>query len=561
MKRMAQSFSIIVMIVVSSSPGFSSGQIYSGGPLIIGDNPIDEVFEINSETEVYHTGGIMVTGKGVLHVKGTLYQTGEVYVTEKGTLIVDGGTFCIDGDDTNIYVDKNGSCIFSNAQLHYVQEYVGQHNLIGGNNGQFVFHNSTVDCDGSIEFVHLADTASYTAVNTTFTDWTTWYLHDQTNLSLEYVNYAGDIVLYDSPTLHFSHTQVLMPWLYFGNGAVIDYEFPVEPKGTFVLDNTQEGISGIPWRLTIENCSRIAWGVNPYPGSDVTVRNSQLTMAMFRFVGDGTFDLQGLMKNNSYYKDITIPVEDRRFRLINTSVKWWKVDVRDNFQLHADSIVFSEMVLKDNSSAYLTNAVCEGQTIHLGATDNTFLYFEKGEVWSYVSVWDNAVMILQDSVVDWEKGKFIYQTSNIAHGNSRLYCLNSVVKSKPEARDSALVIVASITGPDTGKAGEDIPIGGSAWIDTGPESAVTFSHYTLSWTENGSDWIVITESTNPAEDTILGTWDTSGLTEGEYWLRLTVWVTGDDSDYSPDKYPAYKAVNLVSASVGQFGWRGKIVRI
>ncbi len=564
-KKMAQSLLILMVmgLFIGVMPTCSNQKVYSSDPLLIGDNPVDEIFEIDSKTEFYHTGGIMVTGRGVLVVKGTLYQTGNVYITGNGTLRVDGGKFHIDGHDTNVYVDDYGSCIFNNALLHYVQDYVSQHNLIGVNNGQFVFRNSWVDCDGSIEFVHLVDNALYEAVDTHFTDWTTWYLYDQTGLSLEDVNYAGDIVFYDSPTLRFKNTNMVMPWLYFAEGAVIDYVFPEEKTVTVTIDNTVKGISGIPWTLTMENCSYVAWGVNPYPGSDITVRNSQLTMALFRFAGEGEFNLKGIMRNNSYYKDETIPVTDRHFRLVNTSVKWWKVDVIDDFQLRADSIVFSEMVLKNNSRAHLTHSICEGQTIHLGAEDNAFLYFEKGEVWSYVSVWENAVMVLSDSVVDWEKGKFIYQRCNIAHGNSRLYCLNSVLKSKPEAYDSALVMFASITGPDHGRIGDSIPIFGSAWIDTGPESGVTFLQYQLAWAKNGSDWTVIAESSDPVEEGILGAWDISGFKEGEYNLRLQIWVAGDDSDHPTDSYPVYKVVILTSNGSDRVtcGWRGKIQQV
>ncbi len=541
-KRAAQLTICIIVISTACEPSLGE-KVYSEEPLIIGDDPVDEVFVIGSETEFYHTGGIMVTGKGTLIVNGIVHQRGHVYITENGTLRVEGGEFHIEGYDTNVYLDKGGSCIFTNALLHYVQEYVAQHNLVAGGNGHFEFTDSSVDCDGSIEFVHLVDTASYKAVNTHFTDWTTWYLYDQTVLSLEDVNYAGDVVFYDSPTLTFVNTQVIMPWLYFGKGAVVEYQFPSE-SASITIDSSLEGVSGIPWTLTMENCSQVAWGINPYPGSDVTIRDSHLTMVMFRFAGEGEFDLQGIMRNESYYKDETIPVTDRNFRLVNTFVKWWKVDVIDRFQLHADSIVFSEMVLKGNSKAYLKNSICEGQTIHLGATEDTFLYFEKGEVWSFVSVWDNAVMVLQDSLVDWEKGKFIYQTSNIAHGHSRLYCLNSILKSKPEAVDSALVIVAAITGPDRGRTGEKLSISGAAWIDTGPDCDSTFARYELCWGKNG-DWTLITKSVNPA-DGILGVWDTSGLPEGEYELRLQIWVDNDENDHPPDAYPVYKVVTLFS---------------
>ena len=73
------------------------------------------------------------------------------------------------------------------------------------------------------------------------------------------------------------------------------------------------------------------------------------------------------MRNNSHYSDLTVPVTDRHLRLLNTSVQWWKVDVIEGFDLTAADIVFSEMMVKEDSVAYLTNSICEGQTIHLGS--------------------------------------------------------------------------------------------------------------------------------------------------------------------------------------------------
>jgi hypothetical protein len=118
-------------------------------------------------------------------------------------------------------------------------------------------------------------------------------------------------------------------------------------------------------------------------------------------------------------KTTTVPVADRTLRLVRTRVQWWKVDVMDGFQLTADSITFSEMMVFGASSAHLTNSTCEGQTIHLGAVDQATVDFERGEVWTYVSAWEDAVMVLRDSLVDFRKGAYQYQTCNIAHQRSR----------------------------------------------------------------------------------------------------------------------------------------------
>jgi hypothetical protein len=246
-------------------------------------------------------------------------------------------------------------------------------------------------------------------------------------------------------------------------------------------------------------------------------------------------------------------------------VTWWKVDVIEGHELTADSIIFSEMMVKDDSRALLTNSICEGQTIHLGAVHDAFVDFRDGEVWSYVSVWDNATMVLRNSLVDFRKGEYRYQTRNIAHNNARLYCLNTTfgyeadpAESEPEAADSALAMVLYLDVPAAVKLGRIADIRGSAWIKTGPLSPVVFDSYVLEVSPEGREqWETIRLSTNPVTEGTLGMWPTAGLPGGRYCLRLTLYVNGDNGTDPTDAYPAEKVVQL-SASGGGGGGGGGI---
>jgi len=533
--------------------------------LVIGDG---ELFSIDAGTSFSHTGNIFIIGTGTLLVNGTLNLTGTVSVGGSGNFIVDGGQFHLMGDYTNIIGYGDGRIIFrNNALLHYVQTYVSQHNIICGENARVELSDSRVSADGSSEAIVMGGNASYHAVNMICPDWKTWYLSGQTSLTLENVSIGGDIVFYDSPTMRFVNTVGVMPWLYFASGAVVDYQFPAgfpsNPSApvTITFDNSLAGVLGIPWSITMENCTYVAWGINPYPGSDVTVRNSELAMVLFRFVGPGQNQLQGIMQNDSHYDDLTVPIADRHLRLLNTSVTWWKVDVIEGYDLTADSIIFSEMMVKEDSRALLTNSICEGQTIHLGALHDAFVDFRDGEVWSYVSVWDNATMVLRNSVVDFRKGQYRYQTRNIAHNNGRLYCLNTIfgyetdpAESEPEAADSGLAMVVNLDGPAAVESGQNADIRGSAWIKTGPLSPVVFNSYVLEVSPEGlSQWETIHRSVSAVKQGILGTWQTSGLPSGRYRLRLTLWVDGDTGAYPTDEYPAEMVVQLSDSGDGGGG--------
>jgi hypothetical protein len=550
-----------LIIALSQAAGVTAAD------LVIGDTP-GEVFSIGAGTSFSHTGNIYVIGTGTLLVNGTLNLTGTVSVGVNGNFIVDGGEFHLMGDYTNIVGYGDGRIIFrNNALLHYVQTYVSQHNIICGENARVELSDSRVSADGSSEAIVMGGNSSYHAVNMICPDWKTWYLSGQTSLTLENVSIGGDIVFYDSPTMHFVNTVGVMPWLYFDSGAVVDYQFPPgfpsNPTApvTITFDNSLPGVSGIPWSMTMENCTYVAWGINPYPGSDVTVRNSELAMILFRFVGPGQSQLQGIMQNDSHYDDITVPIGDRHLRLLNTSVTWWKVDVIEGYDLTADSIIFSEMMVKEDSRALLTNSICEGQTIHLGALHDAFVDFRDGEVWSYVSVWDNATMVLRNSVVDFRKGQYRYQTRNIAHNNARLYCLNTTfgyetdpAESEPEAADSGLVMFLKLDKPATVKSGRTATIRGSAWIKTGPLSPVLFNSFLLEVSPEGQEqWETILLSVSEVKEGVLGIWQTSGLPSGRYRLRLRLWVDGDTTAYPTDEYPAEMVVRVSDSDGGGGG--------
>jgi len=541
----------------------------SAADLVIGDT-FGEIFTIDVGSTYSHTGNIYIIGTGTLLVNGRLNLTGTVFVGGSGSFTVDGGQFHLMGDYTNIVGYGNGRIIFrNNALLHYVQTYVSQHNIICGENARVELSDSRVSADGSSEAIVMGGNSSYHAVNMICPDWKTWYLSGQTSLTLENVNVGGDIVFYDSPTMRFVDSVGVMPWLFFDSGAVVDYQFPpgfpANPAApiTITFDDALAGVSGIPWSITMENCTYVAWGINPYPGSDVTVRNSDLAMILFRFVGSGQTQLQGIMQNDSHYDDLTVPVADRHVRLLNTSVTWWKVDVIEGYDLTADSIIFSEMMVKDDSRALLTNSICEGQTIHLGALHDAFVDFRNGEVWSYVSVWDNATMVLRNSLVDFRRGQYRYQTRNIAHNSARLYCLNTIfgyetdpAESEPEAADNALAMVLNLEGPAAVTPGQSADIRGSAWVKTGPLSPVVFNSYVLEVSPEGrAQWETIRRSVSQVKQGVLGTWQTSDLPSGQYRLRLTLRVDGDTGAAPTDDYPAEMVVQL-SAANGNGGGGG-----
>lgn len=524
--------------------------------LLVGDMS-GEVYTVAAGNTLDHTGTIWVFNDGVLDIRGTLNLTGSIVVTGTGQFIIDGGEFHLYGDNTNIVVGEQGQVIFrSGALWHYVQTYLSQHNLLCSGQAEVHVSDSEVDCDGSAEVIVMVDETVYTGTNVVSPDWKTWYLNDNTSLTLDNVNIGGDIVFTGSPAMSFTDTIGIMPWLHFGAGTAADLDFPdtFNPSApvTMALKSSTPGVSGITWSLEMTDCYSVLPGVEPAAGCDVTLRDSFVGMILFEFTGPGSGTMSGILQNNSHYDDTTVPIADRNLRLINSDVQWWKVDVIEGYDLTADNIIFSEMMVKNTSSVHLTNSICEGQTIHMGAVDNAFLEFDNGEVWSDVSVWGNAAMVLRHSMVDYRKGEYIYQIRNIAHNNSRLYCLNTEFgyisdpsETLPEAMDSALAMFLYIDPPAAPRINSSVNITGSARIATGLSCAAEFDRYELAAAAEGSTlWTMLHSGTAPVEHGLLGIWDTDGLEPGLYTLRLTLYTSGDTAAKLPEEYPAERIIAL-----------------
>ncbi len=531
----------------------------SSGVLVVGDN---EVLTIGGDEELYHTGPIIVTGNGQVQVTGgSLFLNGHLSINDEALVTVNGGSFHLDGKDTHIVLTQQAAlAIVNGATLHFIQQYVHQHAINAHDDSNVFLYQAEVDSDGSAETVELTENATYTAISTNFKDWTTWYMWNESRLLLNGVQNAGDIVFYDNPTIDVKNTTGIMPWMYFPDGAVGELILPdtrdCAPTSVKIDSSV---VAGIGWSLSIENSYCVALGINPYPGSDITIRDSYLWMAMIRLTGDRFYYVPGEFKNRQYHADhIFGSIPDRNLRLINSTVQWWKVDAAEDAQVIANDIVFAEMMVTDNARMWIANSTCEGQTIHLGATDNAVVYFKGGEIWSYASAWNDATMILEDSLVDYTRAEYLYQYTNIAHQQSRLYAVNTDFVSPPEdpdgalprAEDAALVMFVKLPDLSPAPVRAWIPISGQAWIDHGPMNATRFKMYTLSLRPKGGlVWRQFARGMFPAKQERRLGWlvpSLLGLTRGTYEIRLAVEVSGDDpaTPWPTSAHPAIQEIFL-----------------
>jgi len=587
-KNYSEKLILSAAIFVSVCMIFLTSEIAHGKiVLVVGENPANEEIVLSGVGNNF-VGDIVVKNQGrlILNNDAEMHLNGHLYLLDSSQFRIKAGAkFFLEGEGTHLTMANNSHLLSTYGELNYVMTYLHQHMVQLYDNAKLEMHHSRVtNKDGNQETygsVRMYGTSTYIAKNMMFEQFRTFYIHGneknatlETNtIELENCNKVGDLLWYEAPHIKIKNSAYIILWMHFDQGAVVNTSFKQVNNVTRVIKDEGPGgeFQNIPWIVDLENCHGVNWGLDPYPGSFVRIYDTNYPAELIirlRFFGPGEQVVPSRIKNNTPYPyddPLIITNNNRYFRLDNTTVKWWKVDALDGVVLKADDISFSESMSFDTSQTYMTNSTCQGQTVHLGVTENAFVDFKNGQVWTYVSSWDNSTLILRDSLVDWTIGEaehgFTWQTQNIAHKNSRLYSLNTEFgykmdpsESLPYANDRALVMYADlnlqpIVVPEEpqGSRYEIVKINGSAWIDAGPQSPVTFNRYDiyaqkLSWPYATK---LIARSTEEKRDELLGTWFTNTFSSSLYKIILVIYVNNDRGATHPTQnYPATRIVDL-----------------
>ncbi len=445
-------------------------------------------------------------------------QDDDIVIFGQGVLVVDDAMLTLAG---HLFIMDEGQAIFrNNAHLHFDQYYVGQYYVFQVDDSRFEATDATVDANGVMHYAELHDNCTYFASNTYFPDWTFRKAFNTSSLILEDVDHVGDIMVDDSCFVHLTCCDTLMPWFEMPDGSVVNTQFP-DPEFVehFELSDDTPGVDGIHYTFIADSCSQCWWSLETLSGCDVTINNSIIRGSCVRMFGSNILNINGI-ENYTMHSNLIVPLSDRNLEYNNTYVYWWNWYPFDDVVFNIDSCSFGEMIGRGNSEIYATNCFHDGATIMLGSGGDAFVSFVDGIGHSYVGTFKNSTFLLVNSSIT---PMWPYQSTNIAHDNSYLLAVNSSFEFEPVAIDSALVMFALIDSLPDHIVGETIEISGSAWIDSGEQNPITFNNYKLHYAPEGSfDWILIDESTIQVSHDVLSEWNTSGLSEGNYDLKLTI---------------------------------------
>lgn len=484
-------------------------------------------------------------------VNDTIIDQG-IDIIGNGVLIIKGARLTISG---SLNISDKGKCfIYNSGRLTFNQSFIGELKIMLTDSAYFESTDATIDANGSTRSEEFYDHSTYKAVRTYYPDWTFRKAYNHSHLFLENINsnvgidnYAGDLLVYDSSFVHYKKCDVLWPWLQVPLGANIGtvsnkFIFPsIQFVNHFEFPGTFTNVSGIGYTMVIDTSTHVWWALDTYPGSSVYIKNCALIGSAQRLYGTDTVDLYGIW-DSTFYSG-TLPINDRIQNYQDVFVRWWCWYPRESTVLNIDSCYFGEMVAWNKSTANITRSAVEG-TEQLGAKDSAFASFSDGMVNCFVNAYQNSTLLLNNSYITPIGGSPIsHQKENYSHGFAYLLCINSKFDYMPKALDASNIFFTFIDSLGTINTDTifKIPITGSAWIQTGPFNTTTFRRYKLYYQHiDSTSWRFINGSTIPVHSNTLGIWNVSGLSAGDYLIKLTI---GDSSN---DSLSALRKVTLIN---------------
>jgi hypothetical protein len=465
-----------------------------------------------------------------LSVTGYFYNEGNIIIINDGVLEVTNADFNLDGD---IIIANRGKAAFDSSDVNIVQHYIYHHILFIGDSAYCSITNSETSFSGYGFSVSIAFDGEINMQNVTNQDWITAGVQHTASATLKDVDgYTGEWLFLDNCYGEFKHVDYLLTWYFFSGGSVVDFDFPEDDTlYGFYLDSTLANVSGIGYHVEIDSSTDCMWGTIPLRGSDVIVRDSDLRVTGLMFQGTDTFDVSGLV-NGLDYSDWVLPVSDRTYRLINTSIQTWNLYPDDATNINLSSSIFGELCGFTDSYTTIQNAFCDGTGGHIEAAHRSIVAVYSSSIFSDVITKNRGVCLLANCAMPYGR---IWAT-----GASIMVIVNTSFPEDPIPSDTSIVFVASITAPSSGHTEDSIGIIGSAWVDKGPYQPLDFDHYRLSFRKVGD--LAFTPFGNTLYQEIrrdtLDYWNTAGLTEGTYEIKLVL------KDNAGDSVEAWKQISL-----------------
>ncbi|MCK4672560.1 T9SS type A sorting domain-containing protein [candidate division WOR-3 bacterium] len=484
---------------------------YSRDDIIIGDEPAE-----------------------TLDVSGYFYNDGDIIIINDGVLSIKNADFNLAGD---IIMINQGKAIIDSSVLNFIQDYIYHHIIYVTDSASFSIENCTTSFNSYPFCISIEGTGEFIMNNVVNQDWITAGVAQNASVFLDNVGITGEWLFANDCYAEFNHVDNFLTWYFFHDSSVVDITFPDEDTiFGFYIDSTLSNVGGIGYHVEIDSSTDCMWATIPLKGSDVTINDSELRVTGLMFEGVDSFTVSGLV-NNLFYPDYVLPIPDRNYHLINTSVQTWNLYPTDTAHVELSSSIFGELCGFSSSYSIIQNAFCDGTGGHIEASSDAFVVVFLSSIAADVITKGRGWCFLGYCSMPWGN---IWVT-----GSSVMILINTQFPEDPIVSDTSLAFVAAVTAPSNANTEDTVGVIGSAWIDTGPYHPLDFDFYRLFYRALGeSIWIPVGgEKFEEVRRDTLDYWNTVGLAPDIYEIKLVL------KDNAGDSVEAMKQIRLRAVGI------------
>ncbi len=490
----------------------------SGDTLVIGDLPAE-----------------------TLRVSGAWSHSGPIVVVGNGVLIFEGANATIDG---SIFVLDRGKVLIDSSFMYFPQRFNYQHGYVIVNGGEVIITNSETFFNGYTLGVAVADSGRFVERHVRNRDFTTFAAFGENpSIEVEYTDNVGEVVVGRKGRYVVRHADTLLLWHRFPPGCTANVSFP-SPSDTvfhYAFDSTLSSVSGIDYSVLIDTTVGVMWGMMVEDSSTVTVSNSHVRSVGIFFRGSDTLSVSGIT-NGTSYTSYTLPVPDRYLHFNDTYVNTFSLYPMDSAVVYARGCIVGEALPMGRAHIELTNSYVDGSGGYLGSTESSLNLTVFSSITTNLQAVDNSVLLFLYSA----QAGFFGQV--VLSGNAIMVLAQSSTLEYPEVYDHAFAWVSNVKAPAYAPVGAIVSVRGDAYGEAGPlGSFLSFTSYSLYYQMDGdSTWTPIAEDVSTqVKDGVLAVWNTTGLSPGMYFLKLTTKVSTGDS------VSVLKVINLGTMAVSE----------
>ncbi|MFQ5864037.1 MAG: FlgD immunoglobulin-like domain containing protein [bacterium] len=505
-------------------PSFQNAQLNSGplggpscSPLSTSWRPVQVELQMNPQQD-------LVIGWSDPNQEVTItdnyFLEGNIIVVNHGTLNLIDADFVLKG---NIIVTDSAQFHIQGSQLTVLAEYLYQYFIWGVGHSVITFDSSEISTNGQSWSAAFGEDARIVFHDTHFNEVITAGLFGKPTVEILRSN-PFEWVLFDSTKITVSHAGPHIFWFVFPDSSQATLSFP---DGEFVTDFSisadNPDIGGIGYTFDIDSTADVFWGLILQEGSDVTVRDSFLRTTGIQVLTGDSLEVSGLV-NDQYYENFTAPISDRRFHLINTTLKTWNVYPWGVKQLALNNSIIGELGAAGNTETTVESSMVDGSGGYVFTEDSSSTVFFLSSIFSHNIARGRSLQI------------HLFSSSLmgdiIATDASVMVFVNSLMQQIPTARDTSAIVEMAINPPENPTVNQLLPVTGTAVVSAGPFLPLDLQHYRLQYGigPEPQEWIQIGSiHTNELRNDVLETWDTHGLEPGPYVLKLALFLSEADS--------------------------------